>query len=61
MSREMKKEMIERLHAESGHVGFYYQNLVTGEEFGFHEEEEFLSATQLREVCCGRYLEANRG
>lgn len=48
MSREMKKEIMERLHAEPGHVGFYYKNLVTGEEFGFHEEEEFSSASIIK-------------
>lgn len=48
MSSELKKQIIERLHAEAGHTGFYYKNLVTEEEYGYNEEDVFLSASIIK-------------
>ena len=31
-----------------GHLGFYYKNLVTGEEFGVRSEESFLAASVIK-------------
>lgn len=48
MSAEIREEIIARLHAEEGQTGFYYKNLITGEEYGYREEEEFLSASIIK-------------
>lgn len=44
----MKKELLEKLNRASGKVGFYYKNLVTGEEITFHEHEEFQAASIIK-------------
>lgn len=31
-----------------GHLGFYYKNLVTGFEYGIHEDETFLAASVIK-------------
>lgn len=48
--------ILEKLKTPKGKVGFYYKNLVTGEEIGFNENDEFLAASVIKlpifaEIC----------
>ena len=38
----------EEMNALPGHNGFYYKNLVTGEEYGVREDEAFLAASVIK-------------
>lgn len=42
------KSVIDRMTAQKGHVGYYFKNLVTGEEAGFRENEAFLAASVIK-------------
>lgn len=44
----MKEKIFNQLKEQKGHVGFYFKNLVTGEEFGYQEEEQFLAASVIK-------------
>lgn len=44
----MREEIIRRLQEIPGKVGFYYKNLVTGEEIRFQDEEEFEAASVIK-------------
>lgn len=44
----MEKSIIERLKEQSGHVGFYYRNMVTGEEMAYQSGEQFLAASVIK-------------
>lgn len=45
-------ETLEKIRAEMetlpGHLGFYYRNLVTGEEYGVNENDAFLAASVIK-------------
>ena len=41
MSKGLQERILQELKAMNGKVGFYYKNLVTGETFGYHENEQF--------------------
>ena len=43
-----KEQILSKLAALPGHIGFYYKNLVTGESFGFHESELFEAASVIK-------------
>ena len=45
MSKGLQERILRELKAMNGKVGFYYKNLVTGETFGYHENEQFLPAS----------------
>ena len=45
MSKGLQERILQELKAMNGKVGFYYKNLVTGETFGYHENEQFLPAS----------------
>lgn len=45
MRSSLQKKILDELKAMDGKVGFYYKNLVTGDTFGYHEEEQFLPAS----------------
>lgn len=45
INKELKHKIIDELKAMNGKVGFYYKNLITGESFGFNENEQFLPAS----------------
>ena len=45
MSKGLQERILQELKAMDGKVGFYYKNLVTGETFGYHEDEQFLPAS----------------
>lgn len=44
----MKDIIIEKLKQIEGKIGFYYKNLVTGDEITFNENEEFLAASIIK-------------
>lgn len=44
----MRESVINRMKEQKGHVGFYYKNLVTGEEGGYRESETFLAASVIK-------------
>jgi len=43
-----KNEILSRLSALPGSIGFYYHDLVSGESFGFNENEEFQAASVIK-------------
>lgn len=43
-----KNDVIARLEALPGEIGFTYKNLVTGERWGYHEDEQFESASVIK-------------
>lgn len=43
-----RNEILQRAHGLPGRVGFYYQNLVTGEQYGFREQEMFEAASVIK-------------
>ncbi len=43
-----KEQILNRLNAVRGKVGFYYKNLVTGEAFGLNENQLFESASVIK-------------
>ena len=45
MKTELKEKILSELAAMDGKVGFYFKNLVTGESFGYNENEQFLPAS----------------
>lgn len=44
----MKERITEMLSAQKGHIGFYYRNIVTGEEISYHSGEEFRAASVIK-------------
>ncbi len=44
----MKQDIISRLKNLPGKIGFYYKNLVTGEEIAYQEDEAFLAASVIK-------------
>ncbi|QAT42445.1 serine hydrolase [Aminipila luticellarii] len=44
----MRDEIIEKISKADGKVGFYYKNLVTGEEIKFNENETFRPASVIK-------------
>ncbi len=43
-----KSELLERLSALPGEIGFYYKNLSTGEVLDYHAQEQFESASVIK-------------
>ena len=48
MDQALKTKILERYAQQTGHTGFYYKNLVTGETFGYKQEEAFLAASVIK-------------
>lgn len=48
LSTALRAEICKELEAQTGHVGFYFKNLTTGEEAGYREEEAFLAASVIK-------------
>lgn len=44
----MEQDILNRLKALTGRIGFYYKNLVTGEVITYHEEESFMAASVIK-------------
>ena len=47
-----EREILQNIAREAenlpGHVGFYYQNLITGFSFGLREQESYLAASVIK-------------
>ena len=48
MTPDLKEKILCQLSQMEGQVGFYYKNLITGETFGFRENEQFLAASVVK-------------
>lgn len=48
MNIDLKTSILNRLKEQTGHVGFYYKNLTTGESFGYQENQQFLAASVIK-------------
>lgn len=48
MNLDLETTVLPRLKEQTGHVGFYFQNLVTGQTFGYQEKEQFLAASVIK-------------
>lgn len=44
----MREEILNRLKALEGHIGFYYKNLVTQEVIAYHEQDTFMAASVIK-------------
>ena len=48
MSLDLETALLPRFKEQSGHVGFYFRNLATGQTFGYQENEAFLAASVIK-------------
>ena len=48
MEQSVLESIRTRMECIPGHIGFYYQNLVTGYEFGIHEDKVFGAASVIK-------------
>lgn len=48
MNMDLKASILNRLKEQTGHVGFYFKNLTTGESFGYQENQQFLAASVIK-------------
>lgn len=44
----MREEILNRLQALEGHIGFYYKNLVTQEVIAYNEQDAFMAASVIK-------------
>jgi len=44
----LRDSILARLNAQTGHVGFYFKNLISGETLGYRENEVFLAASVIK-------------
>lgn len=43
-----KDKIMDMMKEQQGHVGFYYKNLITGEEAGYQEDEQYVAASVIK-------------
>ncbi len=48
MDQLLEEKILGLLKKQTGHAGFYYKNLVTGDTLGYHENEQFLAASVIK-------------
>ena len=48
MNDTLKLSILDRMKQQTGHTGFYYKNLITGEELGYQENEPYLAASVIK-------------
>lgn len=48
MDDGIRLEVMERLRSHTGNIGFYYRNLVTGEELRYRDDEEMMAASVIK-------------
>lgn len=62
MKRELRDNILEELAAMEGRVGFYFKNLVTGENLGYNQREQFLPASIVKlPLLAAMFLMRERG
>lgn len=61
--KNLREIINEKLRVQKGHVGFYYKNLVTGETFGYQQDEAFLAASVIKLpmfMCIAKWVEEGK-
>ncbi|MGN0715833.1 MAG: serine hydrolase [Anaerovoracaceae bacterium] len=48
MDEILKQSILDRMKQQTGHTGFYFKNLITGEELGYQENEPYLAASVIK-------------
>lgn len=48
MKPSLKESILEGLEKQTGQVGFYYKNLITGETLAYREQDSFLAASVIK-------------
>ena len=48
MDDTLKLSILDRMKQQTGHTGFYFKNLITGEELGYQETEQYLAASVIK-------------
>ena len=48
LPESLRENILKKLAAQKGHVGFYFKNLVTGEELGYQDDESFRAASVIK-------------
>lgn len=48
LTESIRESILKNLSQQTGHVGFYFKNLITGEELGYQEREAFLAASVIK-------------
>ena len=62
MKRELRDNILEELAAMEGRVGFYFKNLVTDENLGYNQREQFLPASIVKlPLLAAMFLMRERG
>ena len=62
MKRELRANILQELAAMEGRVGFYFKNLVTGENLGYNQREQFLPASIVKlPLLAAMFLMRERG
>ncbi|MBR3035492.1 MAG: serine hydrolase, partial [Firmicutes bacterium] len=57
LTKEYRDSLIKQLDAMQGEVAMYYKNMVTGEEFRYHENDELQPASVIKLPVFLHYLE----
>lgn len=60
MKRELRDNILEELAAMEGRVGFYFKNLVTGENLGYNQREQFLAWPARKTSSAGGHVSDER-
>lgn len=63
MKQCCKDKITAMLKKQQGHVGFYYKDLITGEEFGYQEEEQYNAASVIKLpvfMCVAKWISEGR-
>ncbi len=56
MENRLKEKILDSLKEMDGKVGFCYKNLVTGEQFGYNEDESFPAASVVKAPLLGAVM-----
>ena len=48
MKESLRLEILERLEGQPGRIGFYYRNLVSGEEIRYQDDMEMMAASVIK-------------
>lgn len=48
MEQNYKEKILEIMKSQQGHVGFYYKDLINGEELGYQENEQYKAASVIK-------------
>ena len=57
LTKEYKEKLIKQMDAMQGEVAMYYKNMVTGETFGYHENDSLQPASVIKLPIFLHYLE----